>query len=297
MTRSNSSEISPNQKHVAVAIPIHKNGKILLHHRDDFDWIPYTNTWGYFGGAVEEGETPEQAMIREIKEEIDFEVSSYQHFVSHKIPECMTHVYLIYIDKDIEELTLSEGQGFGYFDFEDCFEQNLSAPSRLAFDILRHYKEFRDSIGLPLIRAEFKQEILPAAGAFPINANDEILLQHRDDKPNIASPNLWATFGGRSEIGETVEIALLRELEEEIEFQPLNYLPFVSLYKDTQYLQLFITDIDIPLDRLVQHEGQGMGFFSLEKAFDLDLADIARIGLEALKSYKLYCNTHNLTML
>lgn len=290
-------------KQVAAAIPIHKDGKVLLHHRDDFDWIPHPNTWSCFGGAVEEGETPKQAMIREIKEEIDFDVTSFQHFLSHNhfssqsISGCIMHVYLIYIDKDISELTLSEGQDFGYFDFEDCFKKNLSAPARLAFDMLRQYKEFRDSFNLPLIEENISHELLPAAGAFPINTKDEILLQHRDDKPEIASPNLWSSFGGRSEKGETLEVAMLRELEEEIEFQPDNYLPFVSVCKGYQNTQFFITNIDVGLDNLVQHEGQGMGFFSLEESFSLDLAFTVRKALEMLKLYKNYCLEHNLKML
>lgn len=293
MTQSNSA----NEKHVAVAIPIHKNGKVLLHHRDNFDWIAYPNTWSYFGGAVETGETSEKAMIREVKEEIDFEVGTYQHFVSHKIPECMTHVYLIYIDKDIDELTLSEGQGFGYFDFEDCFKKNLSAPSRLAFEMLRHYQSFRNSLNLKLTTPKINHTLLPAAGAFPINSNGEVLLQHRDDKPDIASPNLWGTFGGRSEKGETLDIAMLRELDEELEFQPKSYLLFMSFCRGYQSLHFFIADIDVGTDALVLHEGQDMGFYSIEEAFDLDLATVTRVGLESLKLYKSYCDTHNLTML
>lgn len=43
-------------------------GEVLLQHRGDFD------KWGFPGGAVELGETPEQAAIREVKEETGLEV-------------------------------------------------------------------------------------------------------------------------------------------------------------------------------------------------------------------------------
>ncbi len=43
-------------------------GEVLLQRRDDF------GKWGFPGGAVELGETPEMAAIREVKEETGLEV-------------------------------------------------------------------------------------------------------------------------------------------------------------------------------------------------------------------------------
>jgi len=293
MTKSN----SLTSKHVAAAIPVHKNGQILLHHRDDFNWIPHPNTWSCFGGAVEKGESIEEAMIREIKEEIDFDVLSYQHFLSHNIPNGVMHVYLIYIDKDIDELTLSEGQDFGYFDFEDCFEKNLSAPTRFAFDLLRYYQEYRKMFNLPLVEAKQNHTLLPASSALPIKSSGEILLQHRDNKSTIIDSNLWSTFGGRSENGESPEIALMRELQEELEYQPKTHASFVSFSKGIQIGHFFITDIETSIDKLVLHEGQDMGFFSISQALKLDLAPTVRIVLKMLLRYKTYCLEYNLKLL
>ena len=38
--------------------------------------------WGYFGGKIEEGETPEQALVRETQEELTFTLTSYV-FLGH----------------------------------------------------------------------------------------------------------------------------------------------------------------------------------------------------------------------
>lgn len=42
------------------------------------------------------------------------------------------------------------------------------------------------------------------------------LMQHRDDKPGIFYPDHWGLFGGAMDAGEEPEIALQRELKEEL---------------------------------------------------------------------------------
>lgn len=46
-----------------------KDGKILLGRRADF-LAAYPNCWDFFGGKIEAGETAEQALTRELSEEI-----------------------------------------------------------------------------------------------------------------------------------------------------------------------------------------------------------------------------------
>ena len=50
----------------------------------------------------------------------------------------------------------------------------------------------------------------------------KFLLQLRDDIPGIAYPGCWALFGGHIEPGEIPEIALKRELQEEIGYDVLS---------------------------------------------------------------------------
>ena len=57
-----------------------RGGKILLQLRDNKPGLPYPDCWGTFGGQIEEGETPEEAIRREIKEELNYELSDPEYF-------------------------------------------------------------------------------------------------------------------------------------------------------------------------------------------------------------------------
>lgn len=54
-----------------VAAIIRKDGRIFATQRGYGEWKDY---WEYPGGKVEKGETPEQALVREIREELDTEI-------------------------------------------------------------------------------------------------------------------------------------------------------------------------------------------------------------------------------
>lgn len=54
-----------------VAAIIKNNGKIFATQRG---YGEFKGGWEFPGGKIEEGETPEQALVREIKEELDTEI-------------------------------------------------------------------------------------------------------------------------------------------------------------------------------------------------------------------------------
>lgn len=61
-------------------ILINADGKILLNHREGKPGIGSPGKWAFFGGGIEKGESPDQAIVRETKEEIGYDLVSIALF-------------------------------------------------------------------------------------------------------------------------------------------------------------------------------------------------------------------------
>ena len=97
------------------AILINPQGQVLLQQRDDNPAIRYPSHWSLFGGTIEEGETAETAVAREIKEEIDFEMRNFGLFREFVQNNKREFAFAGELNSGLDELTLSEGQGMNFF--------------------------------------------------------------------------------------------------------------------------------------------------------------------------------------
>lgn len=68
---------TPSIKSVTAAILV-KDGQILIAKRRSSD--PLANKWEFPGGTIEHGETPEECLQREMKEEFDIDVTVGEYF-------------------------------------------------------------------------------------------------------------------------------------------------------------------------------------------------------------------------
>lgn len=62
------------------AIIVVDDGRYLMQLRDDKPGIFYPDHWGLFGGGVESGEEPEEALRRELMEELALPVDDMRYF-------------------------------------------------------------------------------------------------------------------------------------------------------------------------------------------------------------------------
>ncbi|HPB14062.1 MAG: NUDIX domain-containing protein [Bacteroidales bacterium] len=111
-------------KKIAQIILENDNGEFLLYLRDGKPGIPFPYHWDLIGGHVEEGETPEEALIREVKEEIDFDLKDYSFFKEYLCLEGdaypnIKYIYSGRIALPIEEIPLLEGERLQFFTKEE----------------------------------------------------------------------------------------------------------------------------------------------------------------------------------
>ena len=95
---------------VALAV-LQREDRWLLQLRDDIDTIVYPGHWGLCGGHLEAGETPAEAVMRELKEEISWTPQRPpQLWFSHNNGTRMVHVFRDTLDVSVDALQLLEGQ-------------------------------------------------------------------------------------------------------------------------------------------------------------------------------------------
>ena len=93
---------------VVVILP-YREGQVLMQLRDDKEGIAFPGKWGFFGGAVEPGESPEDAARRELAEEIGYHTDRLTPLGSTVIPEVevLSHAFACSLEVELDELVLA----------------------------------------------------------------------------------------------------------------------------------------------------------------------------------------------
>lgn len=132
------------------AILVLDDGRYVMQLRDPLPGIFYPGHWGCFGGAVEPGEQPIQALVRELQEELELEVASASEFTRFDFDLSrlgQKRVYRVYFEVTIAsaafgQLVLHEGREVRAFSGADILKEARVTPYD-AFAIWLHYRRER----------------------------------------------------------------------------------------------------------------------------------------------------------
>lgn len=126
------------KRDVSLLIPYtKKDGKLyvfLQKRTDDASKLP--GYWAFFGGGLEIGERPEDALKREIKEEMDFIPENFRLFKKYEFDNGIKHVFILEVNENFDKnITINEGDGGKFLDKDGTIsEVKISDEDRLVLN-------------------------------------------------------------------------------------------------------------------------------------------------------------------
>jgi ADP-ribose pyrophosphatase YjhB (NUDIX family) len=123
-----------------------EDGRYLMQLRDDIPGIFYPDHWGLFGGAIQKDEDFEEALLRELSEELSYEFVSLNYFT--KMNFCFENLngnkvvrmfFEIKISSELlNQFNLGEGQALAAMNAEEILLHKRVVPYD-AFAIWMHF--------------------------------------------------------------------------------------------------------------------------------------------------------------
>ena len=123
--------------------------KYILQLRDKIPGISAPGQWSLFGGMKKTGETPLEAISREIQEELSVQPAGFHylwftdHFSTFENEVIRSWFFSSGVGSVWAEHKLLEGQSVGIFHFEDIFD--LEMPAVMRTTIERFHRQTKEN--------------------------------------------------------------------------------------------------------------------------------------------------------
>ena len=129
-----------------VFIKNENTGKFLFVLRENISGITNPGRWGLIGGGIKEGETPLEALKREVQEESNIEIHDIKYLASRDVLQKLKgkehlivgHLFAANTYYDIDDIKIFEGEKVAYFTLDEIKKEKL-VPSLK--DIIEVYNE------------------------------------------------------------------------------------------------------------------------------------------------------------
>ena len=122
-------------KKVSKIFIINSENNFLMYLRDKDSKIPYPDYWDFIGGEIEKNESKEDAIKREIMEEIGINVNNIRYIGEQYVPqnflnplENIVYFFKGEVTERIEYIKLTEGQRLEYFNLNELQKIRLAKP-------------------------------------------------------------------------------------------------------------------------------------------------------------------------
>lgn len=149
---------------VAGALLIDAEGRVLLQHRG-LDAPTSPDTWGTPGGHIEEGESPEEALRRELLEETGLRITAplalFQHFLIYRTADGEAafieaslaippgakitrdvHIFYMRTDARQEDLVLGEGLALAFMPPSEALQLDLALSTSYILPLFLRSAEY-----------------------------------------------------------------------------------------------------------------------------------------------------------
>ena len=126
-------------RRVALILFYNDKKEILLQDRTGIS--KFGEEWGQFGGSIEEGETPEQAVIRETKEELNFNLKEHKYIgeVNNQLREDLfveRYVFIAPLKNHLSSFTQLEGTHMQLFSIDEARKLKMVPGDEMVIEAL-----------------------------------------------------------------------------------------------------------------------------------------------------------------